>query len=245
MKGSIEMNIELLTMIYGEVSALYTLPLLRPNLTGWAGWTAAYTENGLGFANSRQQAEDLRKLVSCGMLVAHGSTQGRGFRLTFQGALLASAWSGIFIKDCQRAANDLKRAMDKASDTLPGTDWKIVMGFQLVREAGSWWSKVGSDPQRYVEKMCGCISRLMPLLVCGHAEIYPSYSGTAFALHLHTMPDADQWQVNGAPTNDLQAGEGWKTHCAGFDSGLARFSREPPAAFSGVVGCMIPASLHR
>ena len=241
------MNNALLTQIYGEISALHMLPLLRPRQTGLAGWTAAYKENGLGFANSRQQAADLRKLVSCGMLTASGSTQGRGFRLTFKGALLGSAYSGIFVKDCQRAARELQRAQAKTTDTLPGTDWdwKIVMGFKLIREAGENWKKVGSDPHGYMFAMSKCITRLMPLLACGFAELLPSYSGTAFALHLHTMPDAKMWQVAGAPSNDLQVGEGWKMHCAGFDSGIARFTREPPAAFSGVVPCMIPATRHR
>ena len=239
------MDIELLSMIYGEVSALHMLPLLRPNQSGWGGWTAAYKENGLGFAGSRQQAEGLRKLVSGGLLTANGATQGRGFRLTFKGALLGSACSGIFIADCKRAANDLKRAQAKTTDTLPGTDWPIVLGYRLIREAGENWKKVGSDPQGYTLGMCKCVSLLMPLLICGHAELIPSHSGTAFALHMHTMPGADQWQVDGAPINDLQAGEHWKAHCKGFDSGIARFAREPPSAFSGVVGCMIPASKYK
>jgi hypothetical protein len=239
------MNIELLARIYGEVSALHMLPLLRPHLTGWGGWTAAYKESGLSFADSRKTAEELRTLVSCGMLTASGSTQGRGFRLTLKGALMGSAHAGIFIADCRAAANDLKRAQAKTTDTLPATGWLVVLGYRLIREAGEWWSKVARDPQKYTLAMCGCISRLMPLLVCGHAELIPSHSGTAFAVRMHTMPDADQWQVNGAPTNDLQAGEHWKMHCAGFDSGIARFTREPPAAFSGVVSTMLPASLHK
>ena len=239
------MNNELLARIYGEVSALYMLPLLRPRQTGWGGWQAAYRENGLGFADSRRTAEDLRKLVSGGLLTASGSTQGRGFKMTLQGALLASAWSGIFIADCQRAARELQRAMDKTTDSLPGTDWPIVMGFKIIPEAGENWSKVARDPQRYVVKMSKCITRLMPLLVCGHAELIPSYSGQAFALHLRDMPDADQWRVGNAPITDMQAGEGWRAHCAGFDAGIVRFTREAPAAYTGVVPCMIPASLHR
>jgi hypothetical protein len=239
------MNTELLARIYGEVSALHMLPLLHPRQLSWGGWMAAYRENGLGFADSRKQAEELRKLVAAGLLTANGSTQSRGFRLTFRGALTASAWSGIFIQDCQRAANDLKRAVDKTRDSLPSADWKIVLGFELIREAGENWKKVGSDPQKYTLAMSKCITRLMPLLACGFAELLPSYSGTAFALHLHTMPDAKMWQVDGAPVNDLQAGEHWKAHCKGFDSGIARFTREPPAAFSGVVPCMIPATRHR
>lgn len=239
------MNIELLTQIYGEVSALHMLPLLIPRQMGWGGWVAAYRENGLAFADSRRTAEDLRRLVSCGMLTAGGSTQSRGFRLTLKGALLGSAYSGIFVKDCQRAANDLKRAQAKTTDTLPGKDWPIVMGFQLIPEAGENWSKVARDPQRYVEKMCKCISRLMPLLICGHAELIPSYSGQAFALNMRSMPDADQWQVDAAPTNDNQAGEGWQACCKGFDNGITRFAREPPASFSGVVGTMLPASRYR
>lgn len=239
------MNIELLTQIFGEVSALYMLPLLRPRQTGLAGWQAAYKENGLPFANSRRQAEDLRKLVAAGLLTAGGATQGKGFKLTFRGALLGSAYSGIFIKDCRAAANDLKRAQAKTCDSLPGTGWKIVLGYRLIREAGENWKKVGSDPQKYMFAMSKCITRLMPLLICGFAEILPSYDGTVFALHLRSMPTADDWQVAGAPINDLQAGEGWQAHCAGFDSGVTRFTREPPAAFSGVVGAMIPASKYR
>jgi len=239
------MNIELLTMIYGEVSALYMLPLIRPRQTGWAGWQAAYRENGLGFADSRRTAEDLRKLVSGGLLTANGSTQGRVFRLTFKGALMGSAHAGVFIKDCQRAALELKRAMDRTTDTLPGEDWAIVLGYRLIREAGSWWSKVGSDPQKYMFAMSKCITRLMPLLICGHAELYPSYSGTVFALHLHKLPGADEWQVASAPINDEQVGEGWQAHCAGFDSGVTRFTREAPASFSAVVGCMLPASMYK
>jgi hypothetical protein len=239
------MNTELLARIYGEVSALHMLPLLRPRQTGWGGWVAAYRENGLPFADSRRTAEDLRRLVAAGLLTASGSTQGRGFKLTFKGALLASAHAGIFIKDCKRAANDLQRAQAQTSDTLPGTDWKIVLGYRLIREAGENWEKVGSDPQKYAVKMCGCISRLMPLLVCGHAELIPSYAGTAFALHMRSMPDADRWRVDNAPSSDEQAGEHWRAHCKGFDSGLARFSREPPAAFSGVVSTMIPASMYK
>lgn len=236
---------ELLTMIYGEISALYTLPLLRPRQTGWGGWTAAYTENGLPFANSRRQAEDLRKLVSCGMLTAGGATQGKGFKMTFRGALLASAHSGVFIKDCRAAARELQLAQTRTTDSLPSAGWPVVMGFQLIPEAGEWWSKVARDPQGYTLAMSKCITRLMPLLVSGFAELYPSHGGTVFALHLHTMPGADQWQVDGAPINDLQAGEHWKAHCKGFDSGIARFTREPPAAFSGVVPCMIPASMYK
>ncbi len=239
------MNSQLLSQIYGEVSALHMLPLLRPHLTGWGGWTAAYKASGLGFANSRQQAEDLRRLVAAGLLTASGSTQGRGFRLTFRGALLGSAYSGIFIKDCRAAALELKRAMDKTPHTLPGTDWPIVMGFQLVREAGSWWSKVGSDPQKYAVKMCGCISRLMPILICGHGELVPSHSGTVFALHLHTMPDAKMWQVAGAPINDEQAGAFWQACCKGFDNGIIRFTRQPPPAYSGFVSTMLPASMYK
>jgi len=239
------MNNALLTQIYGEISALYMLPLLRPRQTGWGGWVAAYRETGLPFADSRRTAEDLRKLVSCGMLTANGSTQSRGFRLTFRGALLASAWSGIFIADCQRAARELQRAQAKTSDTLPATGWPIVMGFRLIREAGENWKKVGSDPQKYMFAMSKCVSLLMPLLVCGHAELIPSHSGTLFALHLHNLPGAKMWEIAGAPSSDEQAGEGWRAHCAGFDTGIARFSREPPAAFSGVVPCMIPASRYR
>jgi len=239
------MNNALLTQIYGEISALYMLPLLRPRQTGWGGWVAAYRETGLPFADSRRTAEDLRKLVSCGMLTANGSTQSRGFRLTFRGALLASAWSGIFIADCQRAARELQRAQAKTSDTLPATGWPIVMGFRLIREAGENWKKVGSDPQKYMFAMSKCVSLLMPLLVCGHAELIPSHSGTAFAVRMHTMPDADQWQVGNAPITDEQAGEGWRAHCAGFDAGIVRFTREAPAAFSGVVPCLLPASLHK
>ena len=239
------MNTELLARIYGEVSALHMLPLLHPRQLSWGGWMAAYRENGLGFADSRKQAEELRKLVAAGLLTANGSTQSRGFRLTFRGALTASAWSGIFIQDCQRAANDLKRAVDKTRDSLPSADWKIVLGFELIREAGENWSKVARDPQGYTLGMVKCISRLMPLLMCGHAELYPSYSGTAFALHLRSMPDAKMWEIDNAPSSDEQAGEGWKTHCKGFDNGIARFTREPPAAFSGVVSTMIPASMYK
>ena len=239
------MNTELLTRIYGEVSALHLLPLLRPRQTGWGGWMAAYTENGLPFADSRKTAEDLRRLVSGGLLTANGSTQSRGFRLTFKGALLASAWSGIFIQDCRAAARELQRAQAKTTDTLPGTDWPIVMGFKIIPGAGENWKNAYRDPQKYMFAMSKCVSCLMPLLVCGFAELYPSFSGQAFALHLHTMPTADDWQVAGAPINDEQAGENWKAHCAGFDSGVIRFTREPPAAFSGVVPCMIPSSRRR
>ncbi len=239
------MNTELLTMIFGEISAMHMLPLLRPRQTGLAGWQAAYKETGLGFADSRKQAEALRKLAAAGLLTASGSTQGRGFKLTFRGALLGSAYSGIFIQDCRKAARELQQAMDTTTDSLPGTDWKIVMGFKIIPGAGENWKNAYRDPQGYTLAMCKCVSRLMPLLICGHAELIPSFSGTAFALHMHTMPDADQWQVDGAPTNDLQAGEGWQACCKGFDSGVIRFTREPPAAFSGVVPCMIPASRHR
>ena len=239
------MNINLLTQIYGEISALYMLPLLRPRQLGWGGWVAAYGESGLGFANSRQQAEDLRKLVAAGLLTASGATQGKGFKMTFRGALTASAWSGVFIADCQRAARELQRAQAKTPHTLPGEDWAIVLGFELIREAGSWWSKVARDPQGYTLAMVKCVTRLMPLLVCGFAELYPSYSGQAFALHMHTMPDAKMWEIDNAPSSDEQAGEGWKTHCKGFDNGIARFTREPPAAFSGVVSTMIPASMYK
>lgn len=239
------MNAELLTMIFGEISALHMLPLLRPSQTGLAGWTAAYKENGLPFADSRKTAEELRKLVSGGLLTANGSTQSRGFRLTFKGALLASACAGIFIKDCRAAARKLQRAQAETSDTLPGTDWKIVLGFRLVREAGEGWKNVGSDPQKYTLAMVKCLSLLMPLLACGSAELIPSYGGTAFALHLHKLPDADQWRVAGAPTSDEQAGENWRACCTGFDAGIVRFTREPPAAFSGAVSAMIPASRYR
>jgi hypothetical protein len=239
------MNTQLLAMIYGEISALYMLPLLRPNQLGWAGWTASYRENGLGFADSRRTAEDLRKLAAAGLLTASGATQGRGFKMTFRGALMGSAHSGIFIKDCQRAALELKRAMDKTPHTLPGTAWPVVLGYQLIPEAGENWKNAYRDPQGYTLAMCKCVSRLMPILICGHAEIYPSYGGTAFALHLHKLPDADQWRVASAPLNDEQAGEGWKAHCAGFDSGVVRFTRPPPAAYSGVVPCLLPASRHK
>lgn len=233
----------MLSTIYGQISALYDIPLLQPS-TPWAGWQAAYKFEGLGFGSSRQDAECLRRLVASGYLVTSGMTQGKAFKLTRLGVVAGVAFAGTAESAIRDRLAQIVKLEDKSKVCHPGTDNQLVMGFELVPGAGDWWkdaSKTAAAWQVYTHNLCGTLATLSPLAMLGCIQMLPSRDGRIWGVH---TTDAgrellDAWRPNAeAVENDDLI----DAYCAGFDGGISRFNRQSPARFSGVVGCCIPAS---
>lgn len=235
---------DMLSTIYGQVSALFYIPLLQPSAP-WPGWWAAYKAEGLGFGGSRTDAEALRRLVASGYLTTSGATQGKAFKLTRQGVVAGVAFAGTSEQALRDRLAQIVSLQDKSKVTYPGTDQPLVMGYQLTPGAGDWWGKAQKTAaawQAYTLELWVTLATVAPLLMVNAVQLLPSHDGRMWAVH---TTDAgrellDAWEPTTEAVEDDD--ELIDAYCAGFDAGISRFNRSSPARFSNVVGCCIPAS---
>ena len=232
---------KMLIEIYETIRCLFWMQIGRPS-PHLAGWLVAYQRNGLSFAVDRQSAEALRRLTKNGYLSAKGSTAGRSFKLTVKGAFSGAKLCGTpeaLVFDWLEYLAGME-----SNATLPGTDKKIIMCFELLDTAGAWLErafKTDKAWERYTKELYKLDETLAPLLMLGWLCRYTDAYGRYWALRVTEEGRAalNDWPSYKLPSK-LEDDQG--AYERGFNAGIQRFERPCPAQFQNIVAKHIPAS---
>jgi hypothetical protein len=243
------MNYELLCTISGTVEALHWLPLTRPlghsGMNSVAAWQTAYRRTGLGFGKDRETAEALRSLTASGLLAGSGSTQSKAHRLTTNGTLAAIVAMGLDPTEPHEMLKRLIEIEQKSTITLPATEQRLAVAWDICVEAGPWMTKANASTKawkRYQDEQGKLSTSLLPLLVLGYAELYTDCYGNLWGT---TSTEAGRMAANAWP--EPPKIEADKEACLqawaeGFNAGLDYEHREAPPAYSSMLMDLIPAS---
>ncbi len=126
---------------------------------------------------------------------------------------------------------------------LPGTDTKIIMGFELIESAGGWWQaaqKTDKAWRRYILELNKVDNYLVPLMAMGWLVRYADVNGRFWAVAITNQGAAAlaNWPLLDAlPEPD--SGESFRR---GFNTGLALLDRTPPFQYANTIARNLPAS---
>lgn len=240
-------DFELLARILGEIEAIFGLPLLRPRNPTGHGWALAYAKRGFSFAADRADAERMRVLTASGMLTASGQTQGRVFRITAKGVAAANAALGIDPAALASLYGRIREVVASDAATITDGGRRLCMVWDLTPSAGEWLANARRTEtawaahltERY--KLLGPLSDLMALgLVTVMRDIHGHLWGAA---PTGAVPEWPEWPD--APATGADPDACFSAWAVGFDNGLARAEKPPPADCRSDVELCLPATKWR
>lgn len=244
------MNYELLSRVYGTVNGLYWVPLLQPlgfdGASKVASWQVGYQKRGLPFGGDRATVEGLRKLTTAGMLETSGATQGKSWRLTTAGVLTAEMNLGLEAAGPRDLLQTIAEKETASKFVLPGTNWSLVMGWELCDDCGEWQiiaRKSTANWATYQDRLSRLSVTLAPLLMLGYAKLFVDCSGMFWGV---TLTDAGRSALRDWPTvpaTDADKDTCFEAWAKGYDMGVTTYSKKnPPAEFQNIIARLLPAS---
>ena len=229
----------------GTVDALFWLPCGRPMDAATRRrvdlWQIAYSSAGINPSQNKEETDAFRRLVASGHLVSSGITQGKNYTITPLGmaaVMGAVAWDAL--NEWLSAVAEMETMSQIA---MPSTGQKILMGFELVEEAGPWWGVANASDAAWKALQHAQIdvdALLLPCLGLGWLNMTSCSTGRIWGVQTTEAGHAAllSWPKGKATAaGDSEAeGEGWKWALEHF------MQANPPKGYEHILYRRLPAS---